>query len=270
VVSERKWVDDRVAKVIALKNEVCKEGESFVVVNQKGIDPNALDQLAAHGVIALRRAKKRNMERLALACGGNCCNSIDDMCAADLGYAGSVYEQVLGEDKFTFVEDVANPFSCTIMVKGPHTHVIAQVKAAIRDGLHAVKNVIEDKFVVAGAGAFELAAHRMLYKYRDTVEGRAKLGVQAFADALLVIPKVLSENAGFDPNDTVLKLEDKMSSSEGFFGVDLSNGEAMDPSKEGIYDNYRVKRQMIDSSAIISTQLLLVDEVMRAGRQIKK
>merc|ERR1711988_862725 len=185
-----------------------------------GIDPNALDQLAAENIIALRRAKKRNMERIALACGGNCCNSIDDMCADDLGYAGAVYEQVLGEDKFTFVEDVKNPFSCTIMVKGPHPHVIAQVKAAIRDGLHAVKNVIEDKHIVPGAGAFELAAHRMLYKFRDTVEGRAKLGVQAFADALRVIPKVLAENGGYDPNDTVLKLEDMMAKQpEGYVGL---------------------------------------------------
>merc|ERR1711988_2058360 len=174
-------------------------------------------------------------------------------------------------DKFTFVEDVANPFSCTIMVKGPHPHVIAQVKAALRDGLHAVKNMLEDKHIVPGAGAFELAAHRVLYKYRDTVEGRAKLGVQAFADALLVIPKVLAENGGYDPNDTVLKLEDMMAKqTEGYVGLDLTTGDGKDPTIDGIYDNYRVKRQMIDSSAIIATQLLLVDEVMRAGRQIKK
>merc|ERR1711988_1476301 len=173
-------------------------------------------------------------------------------------------------DKFTFVEDVANPFSCTIMVKGPHPHVIAQVKAALRDGLHAVKNMLEDKHIVPGAGAFELAAHRMLYKFRDTVEGRAKLGVQAFADALLVIPKVLAENGGYDPNDTALKLEDSMAKTEGYVGLDITTGDGCDPTKIGIYDNYRVKRQMIDSSAIIATQLLLVDEVMRAGRKMKK
>jgi len=137
-----------------------------------------------------------------------------------------------------------------------------------RDGLHAVKNVIEDKFIVPGAGAFELAAKDMLYEYKSTVEGRAKLGVQAFADALLVVPKVLSENGGYDPNDTVLKLEEMMAKDKkAYVGLDISNGEGMDPTKKGIFDNYRVKRQMVDSSAIIATQLLLVDEVMRAGRK---
>ena len=44
-------------------------GKSFVILNQKGIDPLALDALAREGILALRRAKRRNMERLTLACG---------------------------------------------------------------------------------------------------------------------------------------------------------------------------------------------------------
>ena len=50
--------------------QVCKGGEGFVVINQKGIDPMSLDALAKAGILGLRRAKRRNMERLTLACGG--------------------------------------------------------------------------------------------------------------------------------------------------------------------------------------------------------
>lgn len=67
-----------------------------------------------------------------------------------LGHADLVYEHVLGDDKYTFVEVSENPRSCTILIKGPNDHTIAQIKDAVRDGLHAVKNAIEDKSLVPG------------------------------------------------------------------------------------------------------------------------
>lgn len=131
-------------------------------------------------IIGLRRAKKRNMERLVLACGGEAVNSVDDLTPESLGWAGLVYEHVLGEEKYTFVEQVKNPNSCTILIKGirttsmssvtfegsfvlvlvlvfihdflgflgPNDHTIAQIKDAVRDGLRSVKNTIEDECVV--------------------------------------------------------------------------------------------------------------------------
>ena len=90
-------------------------------------------------IMALRRAKRRNMERLSLACGGIPVNSVDDMTPDILGFAGSVYEQTLGEDKYCFVEDVKNPFSCTLLLKGPNQQVVSQLKDAARDGIRAVK-----------------------------------------------------------------------------------------------------------------------------------
>ena len=98
--------------------QVCKDGESFVVINQKGIDPLSLDLFAKEGILALRRAKRRNMERLTLACGGFPINSVEDLSEDMLGWAGKVYEQTLGDEKYTFVEDVKHARSCTILIKG--------------------------------------------------------------------------------------------------------------------------------------------------------
>ena len=92
------------------------------------------------------------MERLTLACGGTACNSVDDLSPAVLGKAEHVYEQVLGEDKFTFVEGVENPFSCTLLIKGPSRHAVEQTKDAVRDGLRAVKNTLHDQCVCKGGG----------------------------------------------------------------------------------------------------------------------
>merc|ERR1711959_571612 len=133
-----------------------------------------------------------------------------------LGYAEEVYEQSLGEETYTFVEGVKNPFSCTILIKGAHPHVIAQIKDAVRDGLRSVANVVtDDGNLVPGGGGFEVMAHAALTEYRNKVLGRAKLGVQAYADALLIIPKTLAENSGYDAQDSVMKMQESHASGNG-------------------------------------------------------
>ncbi|MCI4386306.1 hypothetical protein PGIGA_G00060850 [Pangasianodon gigas] len=266
VKAERKFIEERVCKIIELKNKVCADNnKGFVVINQKGIDPFSLDALAKEGIVALRRAKRRNMERLTLACGGVAMNSVDDLTPECLGHAGLVYEHTLGEEKYTFIEKCGNPRSVTLLVKGPNKHTLTQIKDAVRDGLRAVKNAIEDGSVVAGAGAFEVAVADALVKHKPKVKGRAQLGVQAFADALLVIPKVLAQNSGYDPQETLVKLQTEFKESSQLIGVDLSTGEPMVAGEAGIWDNYSVKKQLLHSCTVIASNILLVDEIMRAG-----
>ncbi|RWS24590.1 T-complex protein 1 subunit zeta-like isoform X1 [Leptotrombidium deliense] len=266
VAAERKFIDNRVAKIIELKNKVCADGDkNFVVINQQGIDPNSLDELAKAGIVALRRAKRRNMERITLACGGVAMNSLDELTPECLGFAGQVYEQVLGEEKYTFIEDLKNPLSVTILIKSASKHSSTQIKDAVYDGLRAVKNAVEDKCVVPGAGAFEIAAHSSLIKFKTEVKGKAQLGVQAFADALLVIPKTLAVNGGFDPQDVMVKLLHEFNTTSQVVGIDLKSGEAVIPADIGVFDNYKVKRQLLNSCCVIACNLLLVDEIMRAG-----
>lgn len=96
-----------------------------MVINQKGIDPLSLDVLVKNGIFALRRAKRRNMERLQLLCGGQAQNSVEDLTPDVLGWAGLVYEHTLGEEKYTFVEDVKDPASVTLLIKGLSTYLMS-------------------------------------------------------------------------------------------------------------------------------------------------
>jgi T-complex protein 1 subunit zeta len=275
VAAERKFIDDRVKAVIEFKRKVCGDDlangdgpkKTFVIINQKGIDPLSLDALAKEGILALRRAKRRNMERLALACGGVAVNSFEGLDETCLGYAGVVYEHVLGENKFTFVEECKNPQSVTILMKGPNKHTLSQMKDAVRDGLRAVKNALEDGCVIPGAGAYEVAVNLAITKGLEKIKGKARLGMQAYGEGMLVIPKVLSQNAGYDPQDVIVTLVQEAGETGGKVpvGVDCGSGEAINPVDQGIYDNYRVKKQMIHSCTVIACNLLLVDEIMRAG-----
>ncbi|WFC98126.1 T-complex protein 1 subunit zeta [Malassezia yamatoensis] len=278
VESERRFVDAKLKKIIDLKNEVCDasantseaERKSFVIFNQKGIDPMSLDILAKNGILALRRAKRRNMERLQLCCGGIAQNSVEDLSPDVLGWAGLVYEHTLGEEKYTFVEETKDPKSVTLLIKGPNAYTMTQIQDAVRDGLRSVKNAIEDKALVAGAGAFEVsAANHLMETVRRNAKGRAKLGVEAFAQALMIIPKTLASNAGLDIQDAIVTLQEECADGH-VVGLDLQTGECMDPTVMGVWDNYRVKRHMIHSSAVIASNLLSVDEILRAGRSSLK
>jgi len=191
------------------------------------------------------------------------------------------------------VEDVKHPHSCTILLKGPNDYTIAQLKDAVRDGMHAVMNAIEDAAIVPGGGAFELAAASDLVEYaHKEVTGKTKLGVLAFAEALLVVPKTLAENSGFDisvrrrprpamrtsvrhlpllltllaPQETLIKLQEERARTGAAVGLDVYTGAPFLPELTGIWDCYRVKRQFLTLSTILAAQLLLVDEVLRAGR----
>ncbi|KAG0700725.1 chaperonin Cpn60/TCP-1 family [Suillus ampliporus] len=277
IESERRFVDAKVKKIVELKNLVCDQAvggnekpNNFVVINQKGIDPLSLDILAKNGIFALRRAKRRNMERLQLICGGVAQNSVDDLTPDILGWAGLVYEHTLGEEKYTFVEEVKQPKSVTLLIKGPNAHTIQQIQDALRDGLRAVKNALEDEALIPGAGAFEVAcAAHLSGTVKKAAKGRVKMGVQAYADALLIIPKTLAQNGGFDVQDVVVALQDEQAEGN-TVGIDLESGEPFDPTVEGIWDNYRVKRQMLHSCSVIAVNLLSTDEILRAGRSSLK
>ena len=254
IESERAHTDEKVHKIVELKKKLCDgTDKNFIVINQKGIDPPSLEILARAGIVGIRRAKRRNGERIPLACGGKQLNSVDGVTEEDLGFAGLVYEQSLGDDKYTFIEGVENPFSCTILIKGPNDYSIAQTKEAIRDGLRAVKNACEDKAVIPGAGAFEVAACEHLMEYaRKTVSGKVKLGVQCFAEALLVIPRTLATNSGFDPQDTLLKVQEEHVKEKGAFGVDVVTGEPLPAAESHVWDNYIVKKQFLNIAPVLA------------------
>ena len=290
IASERQYVNERCQAIIDLKNKVCGEhgekGRDFFLLTLKGIDLPSLDAFAAAGISAVRRAKRRNLERIARACGGHSVNTVEGLDESCLGFASDIHEEYLGEDVYTFIEGVERPFSCTILIKGPAKYDLIQIKDACRDGLRAVRNALVDGCVLSGAASFECGASAELQRRRMTVGERSKLGVQTYSEALLVIPKILATNSGLDAHEALIKLQDGQSLAiadseksekkkdsvcpEAHVGIDITNPGIIDPIKVGVFDGYSVEKQLIQSSTTIACQLLLVDELLKAGRRLSK
>ncbi|MEF8906583.1 MAG: thermosome subunit alpha, partial [Haloarculaceae archaeon] len=235
-----------------------------VVFCQKGIDDMAQHYLAQEGILAVRRAKSSDIEALARATGGRVVSSIEDITAEDLGFAGSVTEKDLAGDEKIFVEEVEDAKAVTLILRGGTEHVVDEVERAIEDALGVVSATLEDGKVLPGGGSPETLLSLGLRDYADSVGGREQLAIEAFADAIDVIPRTLAENAGLDPIDSLVELRSEHDSGNSTVGLNAYTGEVSDMSEEAV-EPLRVKTQAVESATEAAVMILRIDDVIAAG-----
>ncbi|MCX8205722.1 MAG: TCP-1/cpn60 chaperonin family protein [Candidatus Micrarchaeota archaeon] len=233
-----------------------------VVFCQKGIDDIAQHFLAKRGIVAVRRVKKSDMEKLARATGAKIITSLDDIHKDDLGYAGMVEEKKIGGEAMVFVRDCKNPKSVTIFVRGGSEHVVNEVERAIKDAIGAVSSAVEEGMYVIGGGCAEIMLAEHLRAYAREIGGREQLAVEAFARALEVIPKTLAESAGMDAIDTLVSLRAKQAEKGKYYGVDVHRGKVGDMKALGVIEPLKVKKQAISSAAEAAQMILRIDDVI--------
>jgi thermosome len=246
-------------------DKVTKSGAK-VLICQKGIDDLAQHYLSKAGIMAVRRAKKSDMEKLARATGANVVTNLVDLTKEDLGYAGVVEEVKIADDEMIYVKDCKDPKSVTVLIRGSTEHIVDEVERAIEDCLGVVPAAIRDKKIVAGGGAPEIEVSRGLRTFAKTVGGREQLAIEAFADAIEVIPRALAENAGLDPIDTLVDLRARHSKADGKkFGLDVFTGKVTDMFKQGVIEPLKVKTQAIDSASEVAVMILRIDDVIASS-----
>ena len=187
-------------------DKIAKSGAN-VLVCQKGIDDMVQHFLARKGILAIRRAKKSDMEKLAKATGGKVITNLNDMTKKDLGKAALVEERKIGDDKMTFIEGCKNPLSVAILIRGGTERFIDEAERSIHDALCVVRDVVQEPKILAGGGAPEIEISRTLRNYAESLPGREQLAVQRYAEAIEAVPLTLGENAGLDPIDILTELK---------------------------------------------------------------
>jgi len=233
-----------------------------VLFVQKGIDDLAQHFLAKAGIYTVRRVKKSDMDKLARATGGRVVTSIHEISKDDLGKAGLVEERKVSDEKMTFIEDCENPKSVSIILRGGTEHVVDELDRAMEDALRVVGVAVQDKLLVAGGGAPEVELALRLRAYASTVGGREQLAIEAFANAMEVIPKTLAENAGLDQIDSLVSLRSQHEKGVKTAGLDMDTGKPVDMLKLGVVEPLRVKTQAINSAAEAAIMILRIDDVI--------
>jgi chaperonin GroEL (HSP60 family) len=253
---------DREAGMIQKMVDKIVESGANVVIAQKGIDDIAQHLLAKQNIMAIRRVKKSDMEKLSKATGAKIVSSIPDLSTDDLGTSGKIYETKVGDDDMVFVEDCPEAKSVTILVRGGTELVVDEAERSIHDAICVVRNVLEDKKVVAGGGAPEAYVSRKLHKFAESLVGREQLAVQAFANALEVIPRTLAENAGLDPIDIIVALRNEHETGNFKAGVDVFKGKVK--NMDGVTEPLRVKTHAISAASENAQMILRIDDIISA------
>ncbi|MGI6589824.1 MAG: thermosome subunit alpha [Candidatus Iainarchaeum sp.] len=243
--------------------DLIKKSGANVVITQKGIDDLAQHFLAKEKIIAVRRVKKSDMDALARATGASIVTSIKELSSKDLGFAGKVLERRISGDAMVFVEQCKNPKSVSILIRGGTQHIVDESERALVDAIGAVSSAIETGKVLVGAGSCEAEVAVRLRDYAKTIGGREQLAIEAFADALEVIPRTLAETAGMDPIDALVSLRSFHSKKEGkYVGVNVHKGKIEDMKNSKCLEPLSVKTQAINSASEVAEMILRIDDII--------
>jgi len=252
-----------------LKEMVEKIGRAGakVVVCQKGIDDVAQHFLAKEGVLAVRRAKESDMDKLSRATGGRIVTNLDDLKPEDLGYAELVEERKIGDDEMVFVEGCEDPKSVSVLIRAGLERMVDEAERATNDALSVVADVFQKNKVVVGGGAVEAEVAKELRSYAVKVGGREQLAVEAFAESLETIPKTLAENAGLEQIDMMVQLRAAHEKPKGnLMGVDVFTGKVADLYKKGVIEPLSVKEQAVKSASEAASMILRIDDIIAASK----
>ncbi|MEM1666689.1 MAG: thermosome subunit beta [Nitrososphaerota archaeon] len=250
-------------------NKIISVGAN-VVICQKGIDDLAQYFLAKAGILAVRRVKKSDMDKLAKATNGRVISRIDDLTPEDLGRAALVEERRVGEDKMVFIEGCENPKSISILIRGGTQRIVDEAERSLKDAINVVKDVIVEGKVVAGGGAPEIELAMRLRDYANTLAGKEQLAVNKFAEALEIVPSQLAENAGMDPIETIVNLTSEHKKGNKWAGVDIFNARISDMFKRDVIEPLLVKKQTIKSAVEAASMILKIDDIIAASRLEEK
>ncbi|MFW6117219.1 MAG: thermosome subunit beta [Thermoproteota archaeon] len=256
---------DKESQMVQQMVEKIKAKGTTVLFCQKGIDDMAQHFLAKDGILAARRVKQSDMEKLARATGATIVTDLDDLQTEDLGAAGLVEERKIGEDKMIFVEKCEHPLSVGILIRAGLERMLDEADRAMHDALCVVSDVIENNMIVPGGGAVEVEVGKELRRYATKVGGREQLAIEAFSEAVEIVPRTLAENAGLESIDVIVELRSAHDKEDGRpMGINVFKGKVENMLENGVIEPLVVKEQAVKSAAESTSMILRIDDVIAA------
>jgi len=236
-----------------------------VLVCRKTVDDRVAGHLADAGILAFESVSSSDADDIARVTGTSRLGTLDGLTADDLGHAEAVtVEPADDDDDIVSVRGGDASEAVTLLVRGSTEHVVDELERAVTDAVDVVIAARESG-VVPGAGATEIAISTHLRAAAASIEGRAQLAIEAFADAVDALPRTLAENTGADPIDTLVDLR-ATHDSEGRAGIIAEGRTATvgDPLDAGIVDPAAVKHEAVESATEAATMVLRIDDVISA------
>lgn len=257
-------------------NKILNAGAN-VVLTTKGIDDLCLKYFVDRGCMAVRRCNKEDLLRIAKACGGTLISTLANLDGEEsydpsyLGFAAEISQQRISDDELIIINGLKSQGASSIILRGPNEVTLDEMERAVHDSLCVIKRTLESNRVVPGGGCVEAAVSIYLENYATTLGSREQLAIAEFAQALLVIPKVLSVNAAKDSTDLVSKLRayhnaaqtDPKRQGLKYTGLDLEKGTVRDNRKAGVLEPAMIKIKSIKAGTEAAIAILRIDDMIK-------
>lgn len=257
---EEEQVRDLVEKLAELKPDL--------VITEKGVSDLAQHIFVKHNISAIRRVRKSDNNRIALAVGATIVNRIEDIRESDVGTACGLFNiEKIGDEYFTFLTGCNNPKACTIILRGPSKDILNEIDRNLADAMSVARNVFFDPTLAPGGGATEMAISVGLHAKARSVTGVEGWPFKAVADAMEVIPRTLVQNCGANAMRVLTELRAKHANGEHSWGVNGETGKIVDMKEYGLYESASVKVQTLKTAVEAARMLLRVDDVVQAVRK---
>lgn len=253
VKTEREFILKKAEMIGKFSEKLKKEtGKNLILISEKGIDPFSLDILSKYNILALRRAKRRNLERLLYMCGGNIISEISQLDYNNLGYCQKVQVVNIGEEKYTYLEGTPFKGSCTILIRADTDNEMTKMNNGIRGALKVLHNTYKDNKMINGG----INLYKKLLNYLDLriseISEKNIVGYNVLKEAYTNVIKCLLRNKGCNVHEILNK---------------ILRGSV---NEEEVLDSFNVVMGVISNSTIVAISLMMVDEIIRAGKCIKE
>eukprot|EP00299_Pterocystis_sp_00344_P008292 c3083_g1_i1.p1 GENE.c3083_g1_i1~~c3083_g1_i1.p1 ORF type:complete len:547 (-),score=115.23 c3083_g1_i1:51-1691(-) len=255
--SYNKTEEEAMEKII---KEIAESGAKFLVSG------STVGEMAAHfieryGLMCIKIPSKFELRRFCRTVGASTLTELRKPNAEELGYVHSAKEEEIGGTMCTVVrqDDGDSCGVATIVIRAATTNMLDDVERAIDDGVNAVRCLVRDNRLLAGAGAVEIELARRLNQYAASIPGLEQYAVKKFAESFEVVPRTLAENAGLNAADTITSLYAAHNEGKTTAGIDI---EELKIGETTVYDVYSSKETAIKLATDTACTVLKIDQII--------
>jgi len=242
-----------------------KKSGSNVLVCQWGFDDEGNHLLLRNKISAIRWVSGLELELLAISCGAHIIPRFNEITSSTLGFSGRIREICIGteNERCMIFEDCPVAKSVTILLRGGSYFIIEEAKRAMIDAMATVKNLIKDSRIVTGGGSTEIACSIKISDEAEQSVGLKHYVLNAYSEALKIIPYVLSENSGYDPVRSVSSLEKEQRRTMNYnLGINCENGSIDNMIKLRVFETLKSKQQQMQVATQMAIAILKIDDMI--------
>jgi T-complex protein 1 subunit delta len=253
--------------ILNLCKKIKKTGANVLLI-QKSILREAVNDLSLHflakmGIRVITDIERNDIEHIATTLGCLPVANVDYLTTDKIGTAGLVVEETLGGHKVVKITGIENAGKTqSILVRGSNKLVLEEAERSLHDALCVVRSLVKKRFLICGGGAPEVEIAMRLGEYGRSLQGTSSYCLQAFAEALEVIPFTLAENAGLHPISVVTELRAKHAQGNKSAGINVRNGSISDMYELNVLQPLLVNTSEISLAAECVRMILKIDDIV--------